>query len=81
MSRNLKFKFSRIERQMTQFDLSLATGIVISRIQRFESGYTQPTKAEVQKIAEVLHANPEQLFDMIDNKIPSKPGFVKGLDI
>ncbi len=65
MPRNPKLKFSRLKRQMTQLDLSLATGIIISRIQRFESGYTQPTKAEVQKIAEVLHANPERLFDKI----------------
>jgi transcriptional regulator with XRE-family HTH domain len=52
---------SRFKNDLTQYDLSLMSGIHQSRISLIESGYVLPTDEEKRKLAAALGVDPGEL--------------------
>lgn len=52
----------RIDRNLSQYDLSAVTGIPRWRIQLLESAIQIPNKDEVENLAQALGLKPEDIF-------------------
>lgn len=58
---NLKKK--RLSLELTQYDVEKLTGISQTKISLFEGGYRIPNPIEKKKLAKVLRADSESLFE------------------
>lgn len=58
-----KLKKKRIELELTQYDVEKLTGISQSKLSLFEGDYREPNESEKKKIARVLRAEKQELFD------------------
>ena len=52
----------RTEKNMTQGDIHRETGLDRAYISRVESGLTNPTISNLEKIAKALNVNPDELL-------------------
>jgi len=58
-----KIKKRRLELEFTQYDLEKLTGINQSKLSLIEGGYREPSSEEKKKIAKVLRAEIQELFE------------------
>ena len=58
-----KVKKRRLELEFTQYQLEKLTGINQSKLSLIEAGYRNPTPEEKKKIARVLRAEIQELFE------------------
>lgn len=65
-----RLREKRVVKRITQFKLRLATGIHQSRISLIENGLVQPRADEINRLAEALDLEPEELFKNEDHKFP-----------
>jgi len=52
----------RVEKKLTQEDLSELTGIGVSSLSKIESGYFHPTDDNLERIAKALQVEPYKLY-------------------
>jgi DNA-binding XRE family transcriptional regulator len=57
-----RLKVVRAERDITQFELRLRTGINATKISFIENGLIEPTNLEKQKLSRALSVRPEEIF-------------------
>lgn len=57
----MNFREARFKRGLTQYDLTLKTGIQQSKISLFERGYLKPSDDETRRIAKVLNLRPVEI--------------------
>ena len=62
---NMNLRVARVKRKMSQYGLSLETGISQSRISLFENGFRCPTTEQAEKIAEVLQVRLKKIFPVL----------------
>lgn len=58
-----KLREKRVVKQITQFQLRIATGIHQSKISMIENGLIEPRPDERRKLAEALGVSPEEIWD------------------
>lgn len=56
-----RLRVLRAEHDITQMEIAKRTGIQVSRYWRIEHGYEQPTRDELEKLAQALQVKPRQL--------------------
>lgn len=61
-----KIKFERSKRKISQFELSLKTGLTTRTISRIESGIIDPKLSTLMKISEALGL---ELIDLLNFKL------------
>ena len=59
----MKFKFMRIELQLTQYELAFATGIPRWKIQLIEQGVYAPTDKEIALLEVILSKKNEGCYE------------------
>jgi transcriptional regulator with XRE-family HTH domain len=57
-------KIRTSERNITQFGLSLRSGVHPSRLSLIENGLTLPTRNEIERISEALNMLGEEIFGL-----------------
>jgi transcriptional regulator with XRE-family HTH domain len=57
----MNFREARFKSGLTQYDLTLRTGIQQSKISLFERGYLKPRNNERSRIAKALEIGPEEI--------------------
>jgi transcriptional regulator with XRE-family HTH domain len=57
----MNFREARFKKRLTQYDLTLKTGIHQSKISLFERGYLKPRNNERHQIAKALKLRPEEI--------------------
>jgi len=62
-----KIKKRRLELEFTQYEVEKLTGINQSKLSLIEAGYREPTAEEKKKIAKVLKAETQELFESDGN--------------
>ena len=68
-----RLKVVRAEKKMTQFKLSVFTGIIQSRLSYIENGLIEPSEDDKKKIAEALGVKVEEIWDRgINAKVEEK---------
>jgi transcriptional regulator with XRE-family HTH domain len=58
-----RLRIVRAEKKMTQFKLSVLTGIIQSRLSYIENSLIEPSEDEKKKIAEALGVRLEEIWD------------------
>ena len=58
-----RLKVVRAEKKMTQFKLSVLTGIIQSRLSYIENGLIEPSEDERKSNAEALGVKAEEIWD------------------
>ena len=59
---NMELRIARTRRRICQYELSHRTGISQGLISLIEQGYRQPTNEQVDKIADALQVDSEEIF-------------------
>jgi transcriptional regulator with XRE-family HTH domain len=57
-----RLRVMRADKRITQFKLSLLTGILQSKLSLIENGLIEPREDEKQKLAEALGVKPEKIW-------------------
>ena len=60
--RNLRMKIARIASRISQDQIAATLNIDQSRVSRIENGFIKPRKEEKREIAQLLDADPRNLF-------------------
>ena len=58
-----RLKVCRAEKKITQFQLSVDSGIIQSRLSYIENDLVQPRLDEKKRIAKALGCKPEEIWD------------------
>ncbi len=67
-----QLKVLRAIKRITQFKLSLKSGILQSRLSLMENGLIEPREEEKEKLAKALEVSAEEIFPGNVNSIPCK---------
>ncbi len=66
---NMNLRIARVNRKISQWELSYKTRISQGRISLFEQGFRQPTKEQAEKIADALQVDIKDIFpDLYQNQ-------------
>lgn len=68
---NKELKKARIDKEMTQLEISKLAGMNVATYNRKENGLLEFKESEIRKIAEILEMRVERLF-FLNQKLPKR---------
>jgi transcriptional regulator with XRE-family HTH domain len=68
-----RLRIVRAEKKMTQFKLSVLTGIIQSKLSYIENGLIEPCEDDKRKIAEAMRVKVEEIWGEVNEPWKERP--------